>query len=279
MAPARPLCEVSRMSLHARFALRELSASGPTLVFLHGYGCDQQMWRRVWPAFTKTHRVVVYDHMGSGASDLSCYRPERYRTLHGYADDLAEICESLAAEEISVVGHSVGATIALLGALRTPRIARLALVCPSPCYRNDGAYRGGFEPEDLARLIEALAVDQYGWARNFAPIIMGLPLEDRFTQELRDSFCRGDPRIAREFAEATFLSDHRDALDRCDRPTLVLQASDDSIAPAAVGAYVAERLPKGELVRLHARGHCPHVSAPDEVAAALTAFLSAAAPA
>jgi sigma-B regulation protein RsbQ len=246
------------------------------MVFAHGFGCDQNMWRFVWPAFADDHRVVLFDHVGSGGSDLSAYDRSRYSSLDGYADDVLEICRELDLTDVVFVGHSVSAMIGVLAAAAEPeRFGRLVLVGPSPRYIDDGDYVGGFTREDIEELLDSLESNYLGWSSAMGAVIMGNPDRPELAEELTNSFCRNDPEIASHFARVTFLSDDRAALSRVSAPTLVLQCSQDAIAPAAVGEYVDSRLRDSRLVLLDATGHCPNLSAPEETVAAIRAFLAA----
>jgi sigma-B regulation protein RsbQ len=248
--------------------------SGPPMLFSHGFGCDQNMWRLVAPAFEEDHRVVLFDHVGAGSSDLTAYDRRRYDSLEGYAEDVLEICEALDLTGVTFVGHSVSAMIGVLAALRAPdRFARLVLVSPSPSYIDDGDYVGGFGRADIEELLESLDSNFLGWSSAMAPVIMGNPDRPELGEELTNSFCRTDPDIARHFAHVTFLSDNRGDLPRVRIPTLILQCADDAIAPQSVGAYVHEQIAGSELVLLDAVGHCPNLSAPEETVAAIKAFL------
>jgi sigma-B regulation protein RsbQ len=262
------------MNVLTRNNVRVIGDGTRPILFAHGYGCDQSMWRFVAGAFAADHRVILFDHVGAGGSDLSAYDAERYGTLHGYAEDVLEICRALDLRDVVFVGHSVSATIGVLAAVREPeRFAKLVLVGPSPRYMNDGDYKGGFSREDLDGLIETLDSNQLGWSSAMAPVIMGNPERPELSDELRNSFCRTDPEIARRFARVTFFSDNRADLARVTTPSLILQCSDDAIASEAVGAYVHAHIPGSRLVHLEATGHCPHMSAPDETIAAMRAFL------
>lgn len=249
-------------------------ADGPVLVFAHGFGCDQHMWRLVAPHFESTHRVVLFDHVGSGRAQAP-YDPDRYATLDGYAADVVRILVDLDLHDVVLVGHSVSAMIGALAQIGAPeRIAALAMVCPSPRYVNDGDYVGGFEPADIEEMLSTLASNYLGWSSAMAPAIMGNPERPELGEELVDSFCRADPDIAERFARATFLSDNRDDLPRISAPTLVMQSREDAIAPIEVGEYVAAAVPDSTLAILEAAGHCPHLSAPREVIDALEPFLA-----
>jgi len=247
---------------------------GQPMLFSHGFGCDQHMWRLVTPAFEDEYRIVLFDHVGAGNSDLSAYDPERYGSLHGYAEDVLEICRDLGLWDVIFVGHSVSAMVGVLAAIEEPdRFDKLILVSPSPRYMDDAGYVGGFSREDIEGLMESLESNYLGWSSAMAPVIMGNPDRPELGEELTNSFCRADPEIQRRFARVTFLSDNRADLQRVRTRSLVLQCSDDAIAPQAVGEYVHERLPDSELVLLDATGHCPNLSAPEQTIAAIRAFL------
>ena len=244
------------------------------MLFAHGFGCDQNMWRLVAPAFEDDHRVVLFDHVGAGRSDLAAYSRARYGTLDGYAEDVLEICRELDLAGVTFVGHSVSAMIGVLAAIREPeRFDALVLVGPSPRYLDDGGYVGGFAREDIDELLEALDANYLGWSSAMAPAIMGNPDRPELAAELANSFCRTDPEIARHFARVTFLADNRADLPRVRTRSLVLQCSEDAIAPLAVGEYVHRHLADSRLVVMSATGHCPNLSAPEETIAAMRAFL------
>jgi sigma-B regulation protein RsbQ len=245
------------------------------MVFAHGFGCDQNMWRHVWPAFASDHSVVLFDHVGLGHSDATAFEPSRYATLRGYAQDVLEICHELDLHDVVFVGHSVSAMIGVLAAIDEPdRFGRLVLVGPSPRYIDDEDYRGGFTRQDIDELLQSMESNYLGWSSVMAPVIMGNDDRPDLGEELTNSFCRADPEIARHFARVTFLSDNRADLERVPVPSLVLQCSNDAIAPEEVGRYVHERLPDGRFVQLSASGHCPNLSAPEETVAAIRAFLA-----
>jgi sigma-B regulation protein RsbQ len=247
---------------------------GPVMLLAHGFGCDQNMWRHVVPYFADRYRIVLFDHVGAGNSDIGAYDPERYSSLAGYADDVLQICREFGLRDVTFVGHSVSAMIGVLAAAEEPdRFGSLVLVGPSPRYVNDGDYVGGFEEADIQQLLEALDSNYLGWSAAMAPVIMGRPDRPDLADELTESFCRTDPDIARRFARVTFLSDNRADLPRMPRPALVLQCTNDVIAPLAVGEYVRDHLPDAEMVMLSATGHCPNLSAPEETARAMDRFL------
>jgi sigma-B regulation protein RsbQ len=232
------------------------------------------MWRFVAPAFEHDHRVVLFDIVGMGGSDVTAWTPERYATLDGYAGDVLEVLGALDVHGAVFVGHSVSAMIGVLAAIREPdRFSKLVLVGPSPRYIDDDGYVGGFGTDDIEDLLASLESNYLGWSSTMAPVIMANADRPELGEELTASFCRTDPLIARAFARATFLSDNRADLARVPVPALVLQCSDDVIAPDAVGEYVAREIPDSTLVRMAAIGHCPNLSAPEETIAAIRRFL------
>jgi sigma-B regulation protein RsbQ len=244
------------------------------LVFAHGFGCDQEMWRFVAPRFADAYQVVTFDHVGAGGADLSCFDPAAYSSLSRYAADLVELCDELELHDIVFVGHSVSAMIGALAANRRPDLfGALVMVGPSPRYLDDEGYRGGFTEQDIDELLASLEGNFLGWSGAMAPVIMGNPDQPALGMELEASFCRTDPVAAATFARATFLSDNRADLANISCPTLVLQCAEDVIAPDEVGVYVADAIPDGTLVRLRATGHCPHLSSPDETYQAIREFI------
>ncbi|HTG33031.1 MAG TPA: alpha/beta hydrolase [Thermoanaerobaculia bacterium] len=247
---------------------------GQAMIFAHGFGCDQNMWRFVTPAFEETYRIVLFDHVGAGQSDPSAYSRGKYESLKGYASDVLEICRELGLTRAIFVGHSVSAMIGVLAALQEPdRFERLVLVGPSPRYIDDEDYAGGFSREDIEGLLETLDSNYLGWSTAMAPVIMGNPDRPELGVELTNSFCRTNPEIAKHFARVTFLSDNRADLPRLTTRSLILQCRDDAIAPRSVGEYVHSQIPDSELVLLEATGHCPNLSAPQETIAAIQGFL------
>lgn len=244
------------------------------MMFAHGFGCDQNMWRFVAPAFEDRYATVLFDHVGAGRSDLSAYDPAKYADLSGYADDVVEIARDLGLRGAIFVGHSVSAMIGAIAAIRAPEIFEaLVMVSPSPRYIDDDGYVGGFSADQIDELLDLLEENPLGWSAAMAPVIMANPDRPELGEELNNSFCRTDPEIAKAFARVTFTSDNRADLPRVSTRTLVLQCSEDVIAPAQVGAYVHDHLPNSELVILNATGHCPNLSAPDEVIDAIRAFV------
>ena len=259
----------------ARNSVRELgNPAGRPVVFAHGFGCSQAVWRRVVPNFVDDYRVILFDHVGAGGSDLSAYDRGKYDSLQGYADDLLEILEALDLHDVVFVGHSVSTMMGVLASVDDPsRFGMLVLVGPSPRYVDDGDYVGGFSQADIDALLDSLDANYLGWSAAMAPVIAGNPDRPEVGEELTGLFCATDPTIGRHFARVTFLSDNRADLADVTVPTVVLQCSDDVIAPAVVGEYVRASIPGSTLVQLAATGHLPNLSAPDELAAAILANL------
>ncbi len=263
------------MSVIDRHHLTERGSGTRPLVFMHGFGCDQNVWRHVTPAFEDDFRVILFDHVGAGRSDLSQYDPGKYATLDGYASDLIEIAGELDLQDAVVVGHSVSATVAILAAIREPaRFARLVLVGPSPCYLNDGDYPGGFERHDIEDLLATMDSNFFGWASSMAPVIMGHPERPALAGELTENFCRTDPAIARHFARVTFLSDTRAVLPQLRVPSLIVQCAADALVPTGVGDYLHAQLAHSTLAVIGTGGHCPHLSDPSETVAAIRDWLA-----
>jgi sigma-B regulation protein RsbQ len=248
------------------------------MMFAHGFGCDQNMWRFVTPAFEDDYRIVLFDYVGSGKSDLRAYSPERYSALDGYARDVLDICAALELDEVIFVGHSVSCVVGMLAAIREPkRFERLILIGPSPCYINDPPdYIGGFERADIVGLLDMMEKNYVGWASFLAPVVMKNPELPELSLELGESFCSTDPKVARLFAEATFFSDNRGDLSKVPVPSLIMQCSEDAIAPTMVGDYLQRHLPHSTLRVLAATGHCPHMSHPEETIRVIKEYLSAA---
>ncbi len=235
------------------------------MLFAHGFGCDQHMWRFVTPAFEDDYRIILFDYVGSGKSDYASYNPERYQSLQGYAQDILDICEALDLQNVILVAHSVSSMIGLLAAIEKPsRFSHLIMVGPSPCYINKDGYIGGFEHKDIEGLLETMEKNYIGWANFLAPQIMGNADRPELGQELTDSFCSTDPVIASQFAKATFFSDNREDLSKLKTPSLILQCAEDIIAPSQVGDYLHQNLPNSTLKQMKATGHCPQLSEPGE---------------
>jgi sigma-B regulation protein RsbQ len=246
------------------------------MLFAHGFGCDQNMWRFITPAFERDYRIVLFDYVGSGKSDVSAFDPKRYSTLDGYARDVLDICAALDLRDVIFVGHSVSSMVGVLAAKREPeRFSRLIMVGPSARYINDDGYVGGFERADIEGLLELMDKNYIGWASFLAPVIMKNEGRPELTQELQESFCSTDPKIARRFAETTFFADNRADLPDVRVPSLIMQCAEDAIAPVEVGHYLYRTIPNSTLRLMKATGHCPHVSHPEETIEAMKEYLAA----
>jgi sigma-B regulation protein RsbQ len=249
-------------------------ANAPTMVFAHGFGCDQNMWRFIVPAFAGSYRIVLFDYVGCGKSDLTGFSPTRYSNLNGYTQDLLEVCDALELKQAVLVGHSVSAMIGLVASIQQPsRFSKLVMVSPSPRYINDSPYIGGLERNDVEGLLSLMDHNYIGWATELAPLVMANPDRPELTSELEQSFCSTDPLAAKAFARATFFADNRPDLPLVTVPSLIIQVSDDSLAPVEVGRYMHERMPGSELTIIKATGHCPHMSHPDLTIRAMEKFL------
>jgi sigma-B regulation protein RsbQ len=245
-----------------------------TMMFAHGFGCDQNMWRFVAPAFESRFKTVLFDHVGAGGSDLTAYDRTKYSSLAGYADDVVEIGREMGLKDAVYVGHSVSCMIGALAALKAPELfGKLVMVGPSARYINDGDYVGGFSAKQIEELLQFLEANHMGWSAQMAPAIMGNQDRPELGEELTNSFCRTDPEIAKAFARVTFTSDNRGDLSGIDIPTLILQCSEDIIASTEVGEFVHRAIPRSKFVMLDATGHCPNLSAPDEVIDAMRTFV------
>lgn len=265
-----------KQAIIERNNVRQSGADGPVLLLAHGFGCDQNMWRFVMPELERDYRVIVFDYVGCGRSLATAYDRRRYASLEGYAQDIVEICEALDLGEVTLVGHSVSGMIGLIAALEAPqRFARLAMVCPSPCFLNHPPeYFGGFERADLQALLDLMDKNYIGWAQYLAPLVIGTRNPQILQGELADSFCSTEPRIARTFAEAVFLSDHRALLPQARHPTLILQSRVDALAALQVGEYMQAHMPHSQLRVIEGEGHCLHMTHPQAVVAALRDFVA-----
>jgi sigma-B regulation protein RsbQ len=263
-----------KLPISERNNIRLDGSGSRAMVFAHGFGCDQNMWRFVEPAFRDRFRTVLFDHVGAGRSDLSAYDATKYASLDGYAADVVEIGRYLHLRDAIFVGHSVSGMIGALASIAVPGMfSQLVMVGPSARYIDDGDYRGGFSREGIEELLESLADNHLGWSAAMAPAIMGNPERPELAEELTNSFCRTDPEIARQFARATFTSDNRADLSKVTAETLVLQCRDDIIAAENVGEYVQQHIAGSRIVYLDASGHCPNLSAPDTVIEAINGFV------
>ena len=244
------------------------------MMFAHGFGCDQNSWQFITDAFADDYKIILFDYVGAGNSDISAFDPAKYSSLKGYAEDVLDICEELDLRDVIFVGHSVSSMIGILAANKKPEyFDKLILIGPSPRYLNDEGYVGGFERKDLEDLFEFMDSNYLGWSSTMAPAIMGNPGRPDLGQFLTTSFCTTDPDIARSFARATFFSDNREDLKNVSTPSLTLQCSHDIIAPEQVGEFVQQHTPANTLYMMEATGHCPHISAPEETIKAIKEFL------
>ena len=273
MEGERPAADIP-LGMMERNNVRVHGSGDKAMVFAHGFGCDQNMWRFVEPAFEKDYCTVLFDQVGAGGSDLACFDKAKYATLDGYAKDVVEIGRELALKDAVFVGHSVSAMIGALAVLMAPGMfEKLVMVGPSARYIDDGDYVGGFGESQIEELLQFLEANHMGWSAQMAPAIMGNPDRPELAEELTNSFCRTDPEIAKAFARVTFMSDNRADLPKIDIPTLILQCSDDIIAPQTAGEFVHGSIPNSRFVVLEATGHCPNLSAPEEVIAAMRTFV------
>jgi sigma-B regulation protein RsbQ len=246
------------------------------MLFAHGFGCDQNMWRFITPAFEEDYKIVLFDYVGAGKSDISAYNKERYGNLNGYAQDILEVCEALSLKDVVFVGHSVSSMTGMLAAIKKPELfSRLILIGPSASYINEGEYIGGFEKKDILDLLNTMDQNFIGWANFLAPAIMKNASRPELSKELTESFCSTDPKIARQFAEVTFLSDNRKDLSKVRTPSFIMQCSDDIIAPLKTGEYLQKQLPESTMRVMRATGHCPHMSAPEETIELMKEYLCA----
>ncbi len=254
--------------------VKTLGTGTQPMVFAHGFGCDQNMWRYVYPAFQDDYNIVLFDYVGHGKSDRQAYNKERYSNLNGYADDLLEIIHSLQLKDVVLVAHSVSSMIGLLAAVKEPELfSNIIFVGPSPRYINDEGYLGGFEKKDIEELLDTMDKNYIGWANFLGPAIMKNGDRPELAEELTESFCSTDPVVARNFAEATFFSDNRHDLPKLRVPSLIMQCSDDLIAPLEVGEYLHKNIPNSSLRVMKATGHCPHMSAPEETISIIKEYL------
>ncbi len=263
----------SQEILH-RNNVKVIGKGSTTLILAHGFGCDQNMWRFLTPLLDADFRIVLFDYVGCGKSDLSAYKKQRYQNLAGYAEDVEEILSALNVVDAIFVGHSVSSVIGMLASYKIPeRFSKLVMICPSPCFLNlPQDYFGGFEREDLEELINLMDKNYIGWANYLAPLVMGDNNSPELTRELTSSFCSTDPKFAKPFAKATFFSDHRSALDKLEHPTLILQSSNDSLASVDIGHYMQNKIRQSTMEIIQAYGHCLHMTTPSIVADKIRTF-------
>lgn len=266
---------ISNTDIRLRNNVNVIGKGDKTIMFAHGFGCDQKMWRFLTPMFENDYKIILFDYVGSGQSDLSSYDKNRYATLHGYAQDVVEICDELGLKDVIYVGHSVSSVIGMHAAILSPSLfSHLVMVCPSPCFLNiPPEYMGGFEKEDLGELINLMDKNYLGWASYLAPLVMGANNDSDLIAELETSFCSTDPKYAKPFAEATFFSDDRAALSQLPVSTLIVQSSHDNLASQEVGQYMHSQIPNSEFSLIEAHGHCLHMTKPEEVYNAILRFI------
>lgn len=249
-----------------------------TLVFAHGFGSDQTAWRHQVAAFQANYKIVLFDHVGAGKSDMAAYSPRRYSSLYSYAEDLLELCAQLKLSQVILIGHSVSGMVSLLAALVDPsRFKQLIFLGASPRYVNDPAtnYIGGFEQSDLDALYAAMSTNYYVWVSGFAPIAMGNPEKPELAIEFANTLAAIRPDIAQAVARVIFQSDHRSELSKLKVPAVILQSNNDIAVPLVVGEYLAKNLPQSKLININARGHFPHISAPEVVTNTIAECLAA----
>ena len=264
---------MNKSILH-RNNVKTMGNGSQPMLFAHGFGCDQNMWRFITPAFKDDYKIILFDYVGSGKSDVSAYHVDRYSNLNGYAQDVLEVCDALDLADVIFVGHSVSSMVGVIAAIKRPGMfSNLILVGPSPCYINEPGYTGGFERSDIEELLDTMDRNYIGWANFLAPAIMKNADRPELTAELEESFCSTDPKIAGQFARATFFSDNRRDLRNLKRPALIMQCSEDLIAPYEVGEYLHKQMENSTLRVLKATGHCPHMSHPDETIQVMKDYL------
>ncbi len=263
------------MDILKRNSVKVFGNGSQTLLFAHGFGCDQAMWRHITPAFEEDYKIVLFDYVGCGKSEISQYKENRYNSLYGYALDLLEICHELNLSNVTLIGHSVSSAIGMLASIQDPDLFNsLVLICPSTCYINKPGYFGGFEEKDLKDLLKVMENNYVGWANFLAPVVMKNSERSELTEELERSFCSMDKEITRNFAQVTFFSDNREDLIKVQVPSLILQCSNDDIAPERVGAYIHEQIEGSVIYYMEATGHCPHMSHPEETIDCIKKFFA-----
>lgn len=244
------------------------------LLFAHGLGCDQNVWRHVSSAFAEDYKIILFDYVGCGESDITQYDREHHSSLHGYANDVLKICAALELKDVIFIGHSVSSMIGLLAAIKQPAIfSKLVMIGPSPCYLNDPPYQGGFDRQDLEMILQMMKQNYEQWAGYFAPKVMGNADKPQLGDSLAKTFCKADPAITCDFAGVTFFSDNRKDLKNLTIPTFILQPADDIVAPKHIGEYLAKEIPHSSLYYMKATGHFPHLSAVPETVDAIKLYL------
>lgn len=262
-------------AIQKKFAIQTFGSGENTILFAHGYGCNQSMWRYIVPHFRDRYKIVLYDLMGCGDSEIKYYDWSKYATLDGHAQDILEIIEGMSLSNVVFVGHSVSSMTGMLAAIQKPSFfSHLVMVCPSPCFLNDGDYIGGFTEKDFEPLLESLDSNYLGWTSAITPVISNRPDKPEVAEELKNSFCRNDPEIAKHFAKVTFSADHRKEVTLCATPTLIVQTVPDALAPVSVGEFMHKKMPNSVLKILNTPGHCPHLSDPEQLIQAMDEFLN-----
>lgn len=266
---------LSGPAVRQRNNVQVVGTDKPVMLFSHGFGCDQTIWRFLTPILAVDYQLVLFDHVGAGLADPAAYDPQKYASLDGYAQDIVEICRALELREVVLVGHSVGATIAMLAAIQAPEhFSRLVLLAPSPCYLNEPDYAGGFDRANIEQLLASMDSDYGSWANMFAALLAGESNDPALGAELVNRFCSTDSVVAKQFARVAFLADNRADMAHLQTPSLLLQCAQDAVAPAEVGEFLVRQLPHATLVQLRTTGHCPHLSAPLETLDAMRTYLN-----
>jgi sigma-B regulation protein RsbQ len=225
------------------------------LMFGNGFGCDLNTWRMITPAFEKEFKLVLFDYVGSGHSDINAYDNDRYSNLEGYAKDIIDICEALNLEEVVFIGHSVSSMIGLLAVNSASEFfSKIVFIGPSPRYLNDQNYPGGLERGELEELLEIMDTNYLGWSSTMAGHIMGNPDRPELAEGLSKSFCSTDPTIAKKFARVTFLSDKRADLPKLKIPSLTIQCKEDFLTNDEVARYIQSVTPKNHVTFLKSPG-------------------------
>lgn len=264
--------------LNAKYNLNvegNLSAK-QTLVFAHGFGTDQTAWDAVKAAFLADYKLILYDNIGAGRSDPNAYSPIKYNSLNSYAQDMVNIIEGLELEDVIIIAHSVSSMIAVLAAIKVPeRIFRLVLIGASPSYLNDETenYTGGFTQEMLDGMYSSMTTNYYAWASGFSSLAMGNPDQPELGIQFAQTLSAIRPDIALSVAKVIFESDVRKDLAALKKETLLLHAWNDIAVPEEVANYLKEHIEGSTLNMLNATGHLPHISAPEEVIAAIKSFI------
>lgn len=244
------------------------------LLFAHGYGCDQNMWRFITPEFENDYKILLFDHVGSGKSDASAYDFEKYDSLHGYAEDIVAICDELKLSKVIFVGHSVSCMIGILGSIQRPKLfEKLVLIGPSPCYIDQDDYKGGFSRKDIEDMVDTLESNYLGWSSHITPVIAGHPEKPEHSEELHNSFCQMNPEIAKHFAKVTFLGDNREDLSKVSVPAQIIQSHPDVISQREVGLYVHKNIQNSIYTQIEVPGHIPHLTNPLATTNAIRQFL------